>query len=30
VHVDYVDGEYIFTTGRQAGLPPVEEAVASA
>ena len=29
VHVDYVDAEYIFTTGRQAGLPPVEEIVAA-
>jgi ATP-dependent Clp protease ATP-binding subunit ClpC len=29
VHVDHVDGEYIFTTGRQAGLPPVEEVVAA-
>ena len=33
VHVDYVlskdgVGEYVFTTGRQAGLPPVEEVVA--
>ena len=34
VHVDYVlskdgVGEYVFTTGRQAGLPPVEEVVAA-
>jgi ATP-dependent Clp protease ATP-binding subunit ClpC len=28
VHVDYVDGDYVFTTGRQAGLP--ETAVATA
>jgi ATP-dependent Clp protease ATP-binding subunit ClpC len=28
VHVDYIDGEFIFTTGRQAGLPPREVAVA--